>query len=458
MVRKSHFFSTSSIAALIIIHFSLLISVCFSQSITWQRIYRVYNREEFCGSVVQTPDSGFISAGTLILRTNKFGDTLWTKLIPGSRYYRIGQASDNNYVILDDNYRLYKINISGDIIWSRGPYNNSTELYNVKATLDRGFVLVGDTAPAPVHPYFVKTDSAGNYQWGKSFVNFRGDFVDFVQFTDGNFAFCGADSSGAFILKTDGAGNQMWLKHYSNTSGGSSIALLPNKCLALAGYPFILKTDSSGNQLWIKYYQLNQRWVNIGSMIKTIDGGFALTGDVDTAGNTNYFIPLIKTDSAGNILWYRYFGSNNYDDAFCIRQTYDHGYIIAGRKYPVQDTSYAYLIKTDSTGFATPFIGIKKISDNIPISFSLSQNYPNPFNPTTKIRFSIPLAKGVRGMEVKLIIYDVLGRELSTLVNQSLKPGAYEVEFDGSNFASGIYFYRLTVGDFTQTKKIVLVK
>jgi hypothetical protein len=107
-------------------------------------------------------------------------------------------------------------------------------------------------------------------------------------------------------------------------------------------------------------------------------------------------------------------------------------------------------------------IGIQPISKDIPNSFFLSQNYPNPFNPTTKIKFAIPvlpLTKGeAEGVNTKLIIYDILGREVATILNQSLQPGTYEVEWDASNYPSGVYFYKLTARDFTETKKLVLIK
>jgi photosystem II stability/assembly factor-like uncharacterized protein len=108
---------------------------------------------------------------------------------------------------------------------------------------------------------------------------------------------------------------------------------------------------------------------------------------------------------------------------------------------------------------------------NIPEKFSLYQNYPNPFNPVTKIKFAIPtplnppLAKGGTakpGGFVKLIVYDILGREVEILINESatggLKPGTYEVEWNGSNYPSGVYFSKLTAGDFSETKKMVLIK
>ena len=101
--------------------------------------------------------------------------------------------------------------------------------------------------------------------------------------------------------------------------------------------------------------------------------------------------------------------------------------------------------------------GIKKISNSIPESFSLSQNYPNPFNPKTIINFQLSMFS-----KVKLVIYDLLGREINTLVNEQLKPGTYEVEWSAvggaSEYPSGVYFYTLYTEKFTQTKKMVLLK
>ncbi len=93
--------------------------------------------------------------------------------------------------------------------------------------------------------------------------------------------------------------------------------------------------------------------------------------------------------------------------------------------------------------------------------FALEQNYPNPFNPSTKIKFTIPssvILSGAKNLSVQLIVYDVVGNEVATLVNEQKPAGAYEVEFDASNLSSGIYFYRLVAGSFIQTKKLILLK
>ena len=102
--------------------------------------------------------------------------------------------------------------------------------------------------------------------------------------------------------------------------------------------------------------------------------------------------------------------------------------------------------------------GIQKISSDVPKKFTLFQNYPNPFNPTTKIKFEIPSNVKSETSNVKIIIYDIMGNEVATLVNDKLLPGTYEVEWDASNYASGVYYYKLQAGDFSETRKMVLIK
>ncbi|MBK8944725.1 MAG: T9SS type A sorting domain-containing protein [Ignavibacteriae bacterium] len=94
----------------------------------------------------------------------------------------------------------------------------------------------------------------------------------------------------------------------------------------------------------------------------------------------------------------------------------------------------------------------------IPTNFTLYQNYPNPFNPTTTIKYSIPSKVKSETSNVKIIIYDILGKEVATLVNENQSAGEYEVNFSASNLSSGTYIYRLQVGEFSQTKKMILIK
>ncbi|MCU0344178.1 MAG: T9SS type A sorting domain-containing protein [Ignavibacterium sp.] len=92
--------------------------------------------------------------------------------------------------------------------------------------------------------------------------------------------------------------------------------------------------------------------------------------------------------------------------------------------------------------------------------FILQQNYPNPFNPCTTIKYTIPnvTLSGVEGSRVQLKVYDVLGKEVATLVNEEKPAGSYEVDFNAAGLSSGIYFYKLTAGSFVETKKMTLLR
>ena len=98
-------------------------------------------------------------------------------------------------------------------------------------------------------------------------------------------------------------------------------------------------------------------------------------------------------------------------------------------------------------------LGIKNVSSNVPDNYSLSQNYPNPFNPTTMIRFSVK-----NEGNVSLKVYNLIGQLVATLVNENKPAGTYEYNFDASKLSSGIYFYTIKAGDFTATKKMILMK
>jgi hypothetical protein len=93
------------------------------------------------------------------------------------------------------------------------------------------------------------------------------------------------------------------------------------------------------------------------------------------------------------------------------------------------------------------------VNRGVPKVFALDQNYPNPFNPTTVVSFQLPMAS-----EVRLVVYDLLGREVAVVANERRTAGSHEVRFDGSGLSTGVYFYRLTAGKYTETRKMILVK
>jgi len=190
---------------------------------------------------------------------------------------------------------------------------------------------------------------------------------------------------------------------------------------------FILKTTNGG---------VNWTEISLPNNITNLEGiGFVneQTGWVGGWGYT-YNEPSYQTTNGG-LTWNLASWSKNLNRIRFLSDT------IA---FAVGQTVYKY---------TTEPIGIKPISNEIPKDFRLGQNYPNPFNPKTIINFQLPVSKFV-----KLIVYDVIGKEIIALVNEDLNPGIYEVSWNASNYPSGIYFYKVITQDFSESKKMILIK
>ncbi|MBX7047151.1 MAG: T9SS type A sorting domain-containing protein [Ignavibacteria bacterium] len=170
--------------------------------------------------------------------------------------------------------------------------------------------------------------------------------------------------------------------------------------------------------------------------------------------NTSNTLPENFTVRIGTIYWpegsqYGKFVRYRYSLSQFAGQT-----IAIGFKYNM-DLNFpnsGLLVQLDDI-YVGPSVGIQNISADVPSSFKLSQNYPNPFNPVTNIAFDIP-----KNTFAILKVYDMLGREVETLVNEKLDAGYYRVDFNASNISSGTYFYSLVTSDFVQTRKLTVVK
>lgn len=275
------------------------------------------------------------------------------------------------------------------------------------------------------------------------------------------------DSTGLYIPETDPSvwsfenslfysGSRIWFGarqrgiYYSSDNGASWI--LQDVTWTGYAYPSAIWFDDPNHG-----YSSADR-----NIIRTETAGMNWTITPNSAG-----AEIIKgITGVVNNWWYVRFLSNkiyytsNDGDTWLVQYTaptnsgYNH--ITKGRN----GTSKLWAARIDGgISVYNGILGNQPISNEIPEKFSLSQNYPNPFNPQTKIKFELPsLTRSKSGIPVKLIIYDLLGREVATLVNEELKPGTYEADWDGSNFSSGVYFYKFVAGDFTETKKMVLMK
>ncbi len=119
----------------------------------------------------------------------------------------------------------------------------------------------------------------------------------------------------------------------------------------------------------------------------------------------------------------------------------------------VETGKYAYRLKQLDFNGTSSYSNIVEVEVKVPNKFALSQNYPNPFNPTTTISYEI-----AKEVNVSLKVYDAIGNQVATLVNETKPAGTYEVIFDASNLSNGVYFYEIKAGNFTVTKKLILMK
>jgi len=446
---------------------------------------KTYGGEEldWAMSVDQTLDGGYILAGrsnsfsvgwddVYLLRTDSLGNTLWDTTYGGSgdhEGYSVEQTMDEGYIVagcagcatgFSDVY-LIKIDSLGDSLWAR-TYEGGSEDYgrSVQQTTDEGYIIAGFILPS-WDIYLLKTDSLGNTVWDTTYSG-SGLAFSVRQTLDDGYIVAGHTAGDVYLLKTDSVGGIVWDTTYGGSSddygwsvqqtmdGGYVIGGC-KACWTDSGDAYVVKTDSVGNMLWERTYGGGRGYSGY-SVEQTIDGGYIIAGCTDWSDPMDSAdVYLVKTDSGGNVLWERTYGGIGFDEASCVRQTSDGGYIISGGTYSFGlDWSDVYLIKTDENGL----VGIQEEDRKLKIEKRKSlQNQPNPFRRSTTISYCVPVAGGVR-----LEIFDISGRLVETLVDESQGAGDHLISWKPEGQPNGIYFYRFQTGGLTDTKKMTLLR
>jgi hypothetical protein len=453
--------------------------------------------------IVQTTDGGYAVTGYTqsfgagnsdfyIVKLDASGNFQWNKTIGGNTEdvaLAVVQTTDGGYAATgytysfgagDRDYYIVKLDASGNLQWNRtigGTYYDYGE--TLIQTSDGGYAVAGFTysfGAGSGDYYIVKFDASGNFQWNRAIGGSDADYcLSVIQTTDGGYVLAGqvnsfgAGSNDYYIVKLDSAGNLLW----DRTVGGSaldyaeSIVQTPDGGYIVGGltYSFgageqdmyLVRLDAAGNFMW------NKTAGSTGtdyaeSIVLATDGGYVGAGHTNSYGAGNFDLYIVKFDINGNTCA---------DTSTPISQSGTGGTISSPTPTitsPVPTVTTPTPIS--STGGTVTnicsFVGINPNSNKMPGQFVLSQNYPNPFNPTTKRKFKIPASPTPsRGMmqSIRLIVYDILSREIARIVNSDLSPGDYEVTWDAEGFPSGIYFYRLiSNGNVIDTKKMVLIK
>ena len=372
----------------------------------------------------------------MTIKYNSEGDTLWTRKYNGSANGNelasdlISDASGNIYVTGSsfgpgtiNDFILIKYNSNGDEMWTQtynGPADGNDNFTSIALDNNSNVIITGSSVGSGTSLDFatLKYSPAGDVIWLRRYTSptvnieepkaITGDASGNIYVTGTSTGF--STSYDYLTVKYSPAGDELWARRYN---GPSSINFDESRSVS---------ADNSGNIL--------------------VSGLSAGTGTLDD-------IVTIKYDENGNELWvHRYNSPANMNDAANNISFDNSGNIIVsgfmtslsgGMDFGVIKFSMLTSLNTLSEGNAN--------------KYRISQNYPNPFNPVTHWEF------GISNLEfVSIKVFDVLGNEVAVLVSEKREPGNYTVEFDGSKFTSGIYYYRITAGNFTETKRMVLLK
>lgn len=195
----------------------------------------------------------------------------------------------------------------------------------------------------------------------------------------------------------------------------------PVNAMAVIKSPHKIAKDVNGPRL---YYKVNNGNLNLVNF---------------NYNNLDTFKFTIPGQSAGSSVKYYIAAQDTLGKFVATKPSGGRGINPPGTTVPDSMISYAVI-----TGVA---------SNNLPVKYSLEQNFPNPFNPVTNIKFNIGSS-----VTVKLVVYNILGKEIETLIDTKLQPGQYQAEFDATRYSSGVYFYTLTAGDFKDTKRMLMIK
>jgi type IX secretion system substrate protein/putative pyrroloquinoline-quinone binding quinoprotein len=451
----------------------------FSQDIVSEKWYGGQYNDEGCDAV-QMDDGGFLITGIYqesyyndiyLIRTDIFGDTLWTRTYGGSSWDNgrsIVKTFDNNYLIGGRTFLsgstssglacLVKVDENGNYIWQNN-YGSSRKdgMYSVIQTSDSGFVFTGQYYYNDI--WVLKTDSSGTELWSKTFGFEIG--YDIIETMDKNLLVTGAagspsdmyiaklnsaDGDTLWTLKLGGAGRDIGLSICNSYDGGYLVAGQTASFGAGGNDIYLAEITSEGDTVSTRTFGLGGDDIGY-SICQTPDSGYIICASTNSIGAGLNDIYLLKLDANLDTVWTQTYGGEGNEWAWQILCSNDSNYVVIGTDDG--DVYFLNVRESNLTDINTPGEDYLKV----PNSFGLAQNFPNPFNPSTKISFSIPQAANVN-----LKIYDLLGREVAELINKEMKPGSHSINFNAGNLTSGMYFYKIEAGEYSQTRKMILIK
>jgi uncharacterized delta-60 repeat protein len=409
------------------------------------------------------------------------GNELWKKVYTNSTGYSMVLDEQTNIYVTGGGYnsssgsldfKSIKFNFLGTEQWI-AYYNGPDSLGDIASDIavdNDGNVYVTGSVEGYLNRDIAtaKFNYLGALQWTQTYngpANYDDGETSSIALDDSGNVYIASSSEQSYgvrdyvTIKYNTNGVIQWIKRFD--FGGDDlvkdIAVDNNRNVYVTGWSegigtsidyATIKYNSEGDQLWVSRYNgPDSLQDGANALILDAAGNVYVTGG--SAKDWYEDCVTIKYNSNGSEIWVqRYDGPGN---------GWDQGKAIAvdnGGNVYVTGGSYGDGTKTDyvTIKYSQP-AGVKQLSNNIPEEFGLQQNYPNPFNPSTKINFRI---SDFGFMSLK--VYDILGNDIATLVNEELPVGEYEFEFNAKTFPSGVYFYQLKAGNYTATKKMIFLK
>ena len=407
--------------------------------------------------------------GTIIRTTN--GGTNWFVVASGTteQFRKVSSGSGNTFFAAGDN-GLISVSTDNGATWNLKNAGTNIRFRGTAATASNKVWIVGENG-------VIKYSTDGGNNWNDQTSGITNNDINDIQFINESIGFAGADGSN-FIFTTDGGQN--WAPRNSGiffdlhgiyfqdanigwgvsivgtifftTDGGSSWTSQPcGSAFTLREAHFLHqgKGWTVGDNGTIAMFTDNTVPVELTSLSANVTGN-----NVSLKWST-----ATETNNSGFQVERRNTQNERSDEWVNIGFVNGHGTSIEQQSYFFNDQNlsagkYLYrIMHIDFYGSFEYFELESEVIVNAPYTFSLSQNYPNPFNPTTLIKFSIP----VKG-NVTLKVYDIIGNEVATLVNENKDAGTFEVNFSAEDLSSGIYLYQLKSSSFIETKKMTLIK
>ncbi|HMQ99015.1 MAG TPA: YCF48-related protein [Ignavibacteria bacterium] len=419
-----------------------------NNGLTWNSISNFITDNDLFNTIFSDNQKGILLGGGGFLAKTTNNGINWNQInVNVNNNFINGKFINSDKVILTGSNGLILRSSDSGNNWVNVSVSSNYNLSGIDFPKPNLGFIVGNYFQFGYHGILLKSTNEG-MSWATALQSNNNLFCD-IEFIDSVSGFI-TDQRGN-LLRTTNGGNSWSTIAFGDGNYLSSIFFHNTLTGYIGNADGILKTTNGGNSWQSIPINISGEHFSVSS----IDFTNISTGYLVGITYHSYYLKsgvIFKTINGG-INWYHvsdnstipYLQHRGFNSIDFVNDSI--GFICGDR---------GTLLKTSNGGFLP--IGLQNVSYEILQKFSLFQNYPNPFNPQTKIKFAVPSSVKGQTSNVKLIIYDLLGREVTTLVNKELKPGTYEADWDGSNYSSGVYFYKIISGDFVETKKMVLMK